>query len=564
MLRNEFTNWDDEYYVVNNALLRGPDWKGIFTHQVVGNYHPLTVLTLAFNFWLTALDPSSYLIFNLLLHLINCSLVFYFIWMISGKNIFAASLTALLFGIHPMHVESVVWVSERKDTLYACFFLVSLIKYWQYLQKGRKLNYWLCFIFFLLSLLSKPAAVVLPLVLFLLDYWKGRSMKGKVVVEKIPFFLFALLFGIITLKLQSPTAIAPLDVYPLWTRFFFACYVIMIYFFRFFVPYPLSTFHPFPAANQLGVWVFISPIFIVGLLVFLWYHRKNKILIFGFLFFLVNFLLVSQIVSVGLTIVSERYTYIPYIGLGFMLSMLLSNYKPMSKQSLLIISALATAIFGIMTFQRTKVWRDSGRLWTDVLKHYPEAPFPRTYRANYLEKFARDPAHQADADAILQQALEDCRIALHVKPNHAPAYENRGVIYSDLHRNKEALADGDSLIKLEPLNREGYDIRGTAYVRLNEPEKAFADFSKCISLKPDDHHSYSNRGSLLVNYYKKYTEALADFNKAIQINPQGVYYLNRSICYYRMGYIEKAKTDAQMALQKGVTLPDDYRRVFNL
>ena len=565
MLRNEFTNWDDEYYVINNALLRGPDWKGIFTQSVVGNYHPLTILTLAFNYSLTTLDPSSYLLFNLLLHLLNCSLVFYFIWLISGKNIFVASFTALLFAIHPMHVESVAWVSERKDTLYTCFFLISLIKYWRYLHTDKKFNLWLCFLFFLLSLLSKPAAVVLPLVLLLLDYWKGRKMTRKVLLEKVPFFLFALLFGVITLKLQSASAIAPLNIYPLWTRFFFACYVITIYFFRFFIPYPLSTFHPFPVANHVGVWILISPIFIIGLLFFLWHYRTNKTLLFGFLFFLVNLLLVSQIVSVGLTIVSERYTYVPYIGLGFIASTLLSNYMAKSKgRALMIIPALGAPIFCVVTFQRTKIWKDSGTLWTDVLKHYPQAPMARTNRANYLEKVARDPANATEANTMLQQALEDCRIALEVDPHHIPAYENRGVIYSDLHRNKEALADGDSLIKLEPLSKQGYDIRGTAYARLNEPEKAFADFSKCISLKPDDHHSYNNRGSLLVNYYKKYPEALADFNKAIQLSPEGVYYMNRSVCYYRMGDVEKAKADAQMASQKGVTLTDDYRRMFNL
>src|SRR5207342_421274 len=137
MLKNQLTNWDDEFYVVQNALLRGPDWTGIFSKPVVSNYHPITIATLAANYAMTGLDASSYLITNLLLHLINTGLVFYFIWLISGKKLWVAAFTAIVFGIHPMHVESVAWVSERKDLLYTLFFLLSLIQYWYFLGSEK-------------------------------------------------------------------------------------------------------------------------------------------------------------------------------------------------------------------------------------------------------------------------------------------------------------------------------------------------------------------------------------------------------------------------------------------
>src|SRR5215204_2186110 len=179
MLKNGLTNWDDEYYVVQNALLRGPDWTGIFSKPVVSNYHPITIATLAANYSMTGLDASSYLITNLLLHLINTGLVFYFIWLISGKKLWVAAFTAIIFGIHPMHVESVAWVSERKDVLYTLFFLLSLIQYWRFLSDGKNKNLIYCFLFFALSLLSKPAAIILPLLLLLLDYWRGRAFHKK-------------------------------------------------------------------------------------------------------------------------------------------------------------------------------------------------------------------------------------------------------------------------------------------------------------------------------------------------------------------------------------------------
>src|SRR6266540_1200004 len=148
MLNNGFTNWDDEFYVQNNPLLKGPDWAGIFTQPVNDNYHPLTILSLAINFQLSELSPFSYLMLNLLLHLVNTMLVFYFIWLISGKREWVAMFAAVLFGIHPMHVESVAWVSERKDVLYTLFFLLSLIAYWKYLQTEKSSKLWSCFLFF--------------------------------------------------------------------------------------------------------------------------------------------------------------------------------------------------------------------------------------------------------------------------------------------------------------------------------------------------------------------------------------------------------------------------------
>ncbi len=563
MLRNGFTNWDDELYVVNNKLIPGPDWKGLFTESVAGNYHPLTMITLAMNYAISGLDPFSYQLFDFLLHLVNTALVFYFIWNVSGKKIFVSFLTALIFGIHPLHVESVAWVSERKDVLYTLFFLLSLIQYWKFIQSGRLYNYWICFFLFLLSLLSKPAAITLPLVLFLLDYWKGRPFNKKIVIEKIPFLVMSILSGVIVVKIQSTSAVAGFDVYPVWVRLFFACYVIMTYFFRFFIPYPLSTFHPFPPVANLGWPVLLSPLFILALAFFLWFQRKNKLIVFGFLIFIVNLLLVLQLISIGLTIVSERYTYVPYIGLVFMFSMWLNRITTLKPLKWLIPVA-ATLIFGIITFYRTQVWKNSNTLWSDVIEKYPNAPVPRTNRANYISRLAIDPAHKNEADALRQQALEDCNIALEIKPTHKAGYETRGLIYLDLNRNKEALADAESLIKLDPENKLGYDIRGSAYGRLNEPEKAFADFNKCLSLSQDNHRAFNNRGALLLNYYKKYSEALTDFNKAISLHPQGNYYLNRSICYFRLNDLAKAKADAQIALQMGTFIPNNYREILHL
>jgi len=402
------------------------------------------------------------------------------------------------------------------------------------------------------------------MVLFLLDYWKGRQGGLKLVLEKIPFLVIAILFAVLTVQIQSQKAMTGLDVFPIWSRLFFACYGIMIYFFRFFIPYPLSAFHPYPSLDHLGLAVFISPLFVAALFIFTWVWRKNKAVVFGFLFYLVNLLLVLQLVSIGYTIVSERYTYVPYIGLGFLFSMWLNKYLSVSAKFPVRIGAgLVLLIFGVISFQRTKVWQNSDALWTDVIKHYNDAAIPYTNRAYYFSMMA-DTMHSAEATTLYEKVIEDCDAALENDPGFQKAYETRGLAFLKLNRDKEALADGDSLIKQAPGKTIGYSISGTASMHLNQFEKAITNFNTCLKINPDDPSVLNKRGAILYNQYQKYHEALDDFTKAIQLNPQADYFLNRSRCYYLLGDISKAREDVRMALKKGLIISMEYRKLLNL
>jgi len=565
MLNNGFTNWDDDVYVTNNLIIKAPDWEAIFTRASAYNYHPLTMLTLAFNYAISGVDPFSYHLVNWVLHILNTSLVFLFIYKISGRKIFVAAFTSLIFGIHPMHIESVAWISERKDVLYACFFLLAMIQYWSFLETGKRPKLLFCFIFFILSLLSKPAAVILPFILFLLDYWHGRPFNWKVLAEKIPFFIFSLLFGFITIKVQSAEAIVGFDIYPLWTRFFFACYTIMIYTARFFVPYPLSAFHPYPSVDSLGLPVLLSPIFMIALLILLWLKRKDKLLVFSILFFIVNLLLVVQFLSIGLTIVSERYTYIPYIGLSFLAGMWLNKYLDSKSASFIKATPFIIGIiFGVISFQRTKVWKDGDTLWSDVVKHYPDAATPRSNHADYLRKMAGLPAYKSQRDELLRRALEESSMAIKLKPTHIKAYVNRQNIYLLLGRDSLAMTDAETLLKLEPSNSQAFYTKGFAYMRFDRQDSSLFWFNKSIETDPNVDWVLNSRGTLLFNKFKSYNEAIADFTRAIELNPKGEYFYNRSNCYFRMGDIAKAKSDAVIALQKGFVIPDAYKSSLRL
>ena len=558
MLFNEFTNWDDEYYVVNNQWLRGPDLKSIFTKQLLGNYHPLTVLSYALNYAISGVDPFSYLLVNYLFHIANALLVFYFIWKISGNNKLVAAFVALVFGVHPMHVESVAWVAERKDVLYTFFFLLSLIQYWRYLEKGKTKHLWICLAFFGLSLLSKPAAVILPLVILLLDYWKGRSFSGKMLIEKIPFFVLSLFFGALTVLIQSKSAMVGLNVFSITDRLLFGCYTLMTYFYRFLFPYPLSAFHPFPMTNQPGMAIFYSPIFVVALLIAFWFLRKNKVFVFGILFFVINLLLVLQVLSIGLTIVSERYTYVPYIGLAFIVAMLFSRIKFIPPKLIWGVASALILVFGIVTFQRTKIWKNSGTLWTNALKYTPNAPYARTNRANYLSKLALRPEQKPFADSIYKVAMEDCRIALSMWPNHAPAFEYRGLMHLDRGEFQEGLADAHQLVRLKPDYRLAYDIRATAYFKTGQTEKALEDYKKCVQLSPTDHRSFYNIG--LIQYsFKQYGDAINNLSTAINIIPLGNYFVYRALCYQKIGDINRAKSDVLSARQRNANIPEELK-----
>jgi len=562
MFSNGFTNWDDEFYVTQNSLVKNSDWVGMFTQASASNYHPLTMVSLGINYLISGYDPISYQLLNWLFHILNTALVFLFIYKISDKKTFVAAFAAIIFGVHPMHVESVAWISERKDVLYTFFFLLSLIQYWKLIDSGKRSGYIFCLIFFILSILSKPAAIILPFVLLLLDYWKGRAFKWNLVLEKLPFFILSLIFGFITIRVQSADAIAGFDIWPLWTRFFFACFTTMIYAIRFIVPYPLSAFHPYPSLNSLGLFVYLSPVFMLALLGLLWLKRKDKLIVFSILFFLANLLLVIQLVSIGLTIVSERYTYVPYIGLSFLAGMLLNKYLNTTKAALIKASPFIIGIiFGIISFQRTKVWKDGDTLWSDVVRKYPDAATPRANHANYLKTMALMPEIKSRQNELLLHALNEASEAIKLKPTHVNAYENRQNIYLLLNKDSLALSDANMLLQLQPQNSRSYFTKAVIYVRFNKPDSALVNFDKSLAINPAADNALNNRGSLLFNSFQQYNDAITDFSKAIELNPLGEYYYHRSLCYYKLGDVAKAKADALTAAQKGFVIPDSYKNI---
>ena len=555
---NEFTNWDDKQYVLDNTLIKDLSWKGlkeIFSTPVVSNYHPFTVLSLALNYAASEFRPTSYFFVNLLLHLVNTFFVFWFIFLLSKKKIEVAVISSLLFAIHPMHVESVAWISERKDVLFMFFMLPGLILYIKYLKNHSYKTLVYIFLLALFSLLSKPAAVVFPVLLLLMDYFYIRKFTSRLIFEKIPFFLLSLVTGIVTIQIQSVKAIATLTQYDIIDRLLFSCYGTMNYISRFFVPHPLSAFHPFPNIQSLPMIYYIAPFFVLALAGFVYYFRKTRFVIFGILFFLVSLLPVIQLLTLGNAIIAERYTYLPYISLTFIVGMFYSNFK--SKNSLAHLNYISAVLgiiiltYGYLSFDRTKVWKNSETLWTNVLKTYPDSRRAYMSRAVYYH-----------SNKNYELALKDYNKSLELGPNFIPSFQGRGYLYITTREYEKAIADFNRVLKTEPNNLVVLLNRGTAYTKLKNYENAIVDFNKALSLSPDDPSILNSRGTLYFNVSKDYQKALLDFNLVLSINPNyGTAYLNRSRCYFKMNNMTEARNDMKKAQSLGVVVPDSYLKL---
>lgn len=550
VLQNGFTNWDDILYVTGNPLLKDLSFAGlkaIFSTPVVSNYHPLTILSLALNYQIAELTPWSYHLTSIFLHLINTALVFWFIFQLSSGNKWVSASVALLFGIHPMHVESVVWISERKDLLYTLFYLLAMIVYIQYL-KYKQVKYLIAVtVLGGISLLCKPAAIVLPLSLLLLDYFYKRKWSWSWVFEKIPLFILAGVFAYVTVSIQSARAIESLEYRGIAARISFAGFGLIWYLLKIIVPYPLSALHPFPKETP-GLYYLATVISAAGF-GYLLYKIKNRNLIFGFGFYIVNLILVLQVVSIGNAVVAERYTYVPYISIFFMLCTFLYNAIQTNwskyKNVVLGICGLFIIAFGALSFMRIPVWKTSESLWTDVIKHYPESP--RAWTNKSLEYFDKKD---------WPKTIEGLSMALKYDPHFMNALEWRARAYLETNEPDKALVDADLFHKLYPNQVDGLFILARSYELTNQTEQALDMYNQLIPLRPNVAEYTNNRGALYFNKLKRYEEAKKDFIRCIEINPEnGTYYLNLARCYYMTGDNPHAMENAVKAQKLGAVDP---------
>lgn len=436
-----YVNWDDPEYVEEQPLVLEKKYKEIWTTPVSLNYHPITMLSLAIQSPGGGQLPTAerFIRWNIYIHLVNTLLVFLMTLGLWRGCVIPAFAVACIFGIHPMHIESVIWISERKDVLYSLFFFGGLLSYWQYgTGKGNRWL-WFAWILMVLSVLSKAMAVVFPVVLLLLDDRLGRGWRQlKVWKEKIPFFVVSILFGLIALDVQSGgnfgglfkpgveqvVAVADMNVFSIWERLCFASYGFFFYVFKFFVPNGLSPFYPYP--DQLN-WSFqVAPVLFGLTMSAVWLLRNRfKDLFTGIYFYFITIALVLQFITVGLAITADRYSYLSYIGLGW--AFLGTGWVFLRKRGasgqwfflILIIPFIGYLIS--RTIVEIEKWRNSETLWTAALEVYPNSDLALANRGNYLGKMGR-----------IEEAKRDFELALSLGSNRWDVYEGLGNVYGTL------------------------------------------------------------------------------------------------------------------------------------
>lgn len=485
-LNNDFTNWDDDTYVTNN-----PDIRGFTLHNVVkvfsssyaASYQPLTMLTYMAEFSIFGLNPVVFHSTNLIVHIVNSLLVFILLYLLSGSS-FAGAVAALLFAVHPLRVESVAWAAERKDVLSMLFFLLSLWAYIVFIKSGVRKYYWLCMAVLVFSLLSKPMAVSQPIILFLIDYLRDKKLDKKLLLQKIPFFAIAAVFVVITLATQhSSNAINTFSALPFFQQICVPFYGIVFYMVKTIYPLHLSALYPFPVNPDKGLIIqfYLSFLVVLGIVIAVFYSRKfSKKVVFGSLFFLITILPVLQIISIGNIIVAERYTYVPVIGICFIVAegLIYLQKKTFWKNGFIktmVVAGFIAIIFiyGSITYQRCGIWKDSLSLWNDVLKRHQ----------CWLAYYNRGVAWNIKGDPV--NAITDYTAAIALRPSYIDAYNNRGNAYDDIGDHDRAIEDYNQLIILKPNFAKAYFNRGLAYFAKGEIEKAVVDMEEALTLDPD-------------------------------------------------------------------------------
>ncbi len=558
-LENGFV-WDDEGYILKNYYIKNismGNLKVILTTPIMGNYHPLVIISYAWEYFFFKLNPVPYHTVNMIIHLLNCVVVFFFILRLSHSTP-VAFITGLLFGIHPLHVESVAWISERKDVLYTFFYLISLACYLTYIEKKTNYKYYFfTLFFFLLSLLSKPMAVTLPLILFLMDYIRDKKITFHSMIEKVPFFIFSILSSVVTLFAQKLSENYD-SVFAFPKSILVACYGLVFYLYKTVLPIKLAALYRYPLDNDLSAHIqyIIAPLIVLVLALFVLYSTKyTKKAVWGGLFYFITLLPVIQFLPIGFAVASDRYTYVPLIGIFYAFSELLvwawcnklSKHQYV-KTSIIIISFMVTTYLIFLTNNSCKVWKDNISLWTNVIKYYPQTDVAYNNRGSEYLKLNK-----------YDKALDDFYTTIQLNPQHAYAHSNVCNVYFANNESEKALPYCIAALKINPAHSNTYGLLGDIYWLKNKL-LSIEMYKKSISLSPN-HTSYVR----LCNAYlelQKYDDAYPICFDAVTYNPDDVVFCNNTAnSYLEAKQYNRALSFYLRALSINYNLPEVHNNL---
>jgi protein O-mannosyl-transferase len=497
----DFVNLDDQIYVEENShiqsgiTLDGFCWA--FSTTYAEFWHPLTWLSLMLDYQFHDLNACGYHLTNLILHILSTLLLFWLFNRMTGA-ISKSAFVAALFALHPLHVESVAWIAERKDVLSAFFWMLTLCLYVYYTEKPVIRRYLLVLFFFTCALMSKPMVVTLPLIMILLDCWpleRFESHKSNWVLwqlkEKTPFFVLSGVFSIITFYAHY-TSFEKHFSFSLDSRIVNAIVSFATYLEKTFWPYDMAAFYPFP--SQIPAWQFIGSSLLIIIISVAVIATKKRLPYFfvGWLWYAITLFPVIGIIQVGHFAMADRYTYLPLTGIGIMLAWgigLLFPREDTRKKILFPAGITILAILAILTWKQCGYWKNSFELFNHAL---------RVTKDNYIAHHGLGLALIAEGKT--KEAINQYNKTIIIEPEFSSAYNNRGIVYGGLGQYQLAMDDFNKAIRLKENYAEAYYNKAITYASLGQYQLAVEDYNKAISINPDYAYAFNNRGAI---YFKQ-------------------------------------------------------------
>ncbi|MCC6932874.1 MAG: tetratricopeptide repeat protein [Deltaproteobacteria bacterium] len=556
LYKNGFVDWDDTQYIIENESVKNFELYDLITNNFARNYHPLTMLSLAIDYSIFGETPQAFHYINLLLHILNSLLVAALILKLPGANRYLSFWIALIFAIHPLHVESVAWLSERKDVLSTFFFLLGLIVYTNEQSKGPNLwqrqGYYLVFGLFFLALNAKIMAATFPLVLFLFDYLYQRKQTILSACEKIPLLVFSVAYSLINIQAQSSKEFALKFNCDLGVMLGTALNSLAFSLYKSIFPTDLSIIY------QRGV-VEISIVqYLVALIIccaigvsFVIFKNMRRLMLFGGLFFLLTIAPTTGIIPFGENqSYADRYLYLPSIGLFYLYGVILwalseqwVRNKQLFNRSIVGLLVFVSVFFSYQANKRVEAWEDSETLFNDVISKYPKTNIAFINLGKYyLEK------------DDYNQAIYHYQKALEINPDDQMAHGNLGAIYAMLKQDEQALAAYKKAIEIDPSYVTTIYNLASLYQRRGQENQAIEEFQKVVQIDSGFFQAYYNLGGIYLRRGDQ-DEAIRQFQNALEKQPDYLpARLNLARVYQRKGLLRAALGEYERCL---TLAPDD-------
>jgi Flp pilus assembly protein TadD len=535
VLDNGFVDYDDDVYVTENIRVhKGVTFDSLtwaFTSSHSANWHPLTWISHMIDCQLYGLNPRGHHLTSLLFHVANTLLLLLILVRMTGA-LWQSSFVAALFALHPLHVESVAWVAERKDVLSTFFMMLTLWAYILYVKKGEVKRYLLVVLFFVLGLMSKPMLITLPFILLMLDFWPlgrlclirdtrnvvtGQHTDERLNIfrllwEKVPFFALAVGSSVVTIIVQERSgAVQLLKTFSLQTRIINGFVAYIEYIVNMVWPVKLAVLYPHPG-NSLPLWKGVVAGLALVLITILVIRKARKIpyLAVGWLWYVVTLIPVIGIVQVGSQAMADRYTYITLTGLFVIIAWgandLLSKW-PHRKIWLGTLAAILLPVLMVLTWKQVQYWENNTTLFKHTLKHTSNNLIIHNNMGVTLDKQGRT-----------EEAVEHFLQALRLKPDYVKAHYNLGNALYKQGRTEEAVERYLQALRLKPDYAEANNSLGVALDRQDRTEEAIERYLQALRVKPDYAEAHNNLGVAL-DKQDRIEEAIGHFLQALRLKP---------------------------------------------